>query len=261
MEYNKKQNQSHQSQSTSLKGGEKAYVLLSRQENISVRKAKELIDRGVVYAHGKKITIARALISPQTKFKVERPANVEVVFEDARCQIVNKPPFLTAEEVEKIQGYQLIHRLDKETSGVLLLAKTEEFRQQAIQEFKAKRVYKEYVTLVEGLIAENMRIDRPIKTIKKGGKAFSKADRNGENAVTLIEPLTIIGQKTKLKVVIETGKTHQIRAHLAFIGTPIVGDTAYGSTANAKRVMLHAKRVKFLDIDVSVDEPKEFNLS
>lgn len=234
---------------------EKAYKLLAAQEGISNRDAKELIDRGVVYAYGKKVLIARADMKASTKFKVEYPASIETIFSDDHLCAVYKPPFIDSEEVSKQLKLPLINRLDKETSGIMLLAKTEEFRLKAIDAFRKKEVYKEYVALVDGLISEEITIDKPIKTFK-GVKAKSVVAKEGMAALTVATPLSYAGGKTKLKVVIHTGRTHQIRVHLSSVDHPICGDQQYGGS-NAKRMMLHSKKIELLGYTLEVDEPVE----
>ena len=102
---------------------EKAYKLLAQQEGISNRAAKDLIDRGVVYSAGKKVSVARGELSESTKFKVEKIAPIKVIFEDEFIMAVDKPAFMTSEENAEIKKLPLLHRLDRETSGVLLLTK------------------------------------------------------------------------------------------------------------------------------------------
>ncbi len=206
---------------------EKAYILLAKQEGISNRAAKELIDRGLVYTHDRKIKIARGLLPVNTRFKIEKIPNPKVIFEDNNLLVVDKPPYITSEEISKKFKYPLLHRLDKETSGILVLVKNEDFRKKAIEEFKNKNVYKEYLAWVSGIVAEPMTIDFPIKVIKTKSGAFAKVSSDGEEAVTEIEPILAFRRKSKIKAVIHTGKTHQIRAHLKAIDHPIIGDEKY----------------------------------
>lgn len=237
---------------------EKAYKLLAVQENISNAQAKKLIDDGLVYIGDKKVQIARALIAPSSKFRILRSEKAVKVFEDEKIIAVNKPAFVVSENLEKVFKAKLLHRLDKETSGLLILVKDEEFRLAAIEEFKAHRVYKEYVALVTGIISEEMVIDDPIKTVK-GQKARSSVSRHGQSAETVITPITVQGKKTKVQAVITTGRTHQIRVHLAHKGHPIIGDAQYGGKQHT-RMMLHSRRIKLFDYDLSVEEPKEFDI-
>jgi 23S rRNA pseudouridine1911/1915/1917 synthase len=238
------------------KDGEKAYKILADQLKISTGKAKDMIDRGLVYSHGKKLTIARALMPKDTIFKVEQVQSVQMILADDNLLVLNKPAFVNSEELELRYGYKLLHRLDRETSGILMLVKNDEFQERAIKEFRNHKVYKEYLAVVDGIIAEGGVIDAPLK-ITKGHKAGAVVDRKGESAITEYEPIAVMGKKTKLKIVIKTGRTHQIRAHLKHLGYPITGDRNYGGS-EAKRVMLHSHKIKLLTYDLVAEEPKEF---
>jgi len=237
---------------------ENAYKLLAIQENISNSKAKELIDRGVVYIGDKKVKIARGLMDDDVRFRVEEFNDIEVIFEDDDILAVNKPSMMDSYDLEKKLGFSLIHRLDRETSGILLLAKNEEFLAKAIAAFKKRVVIKEYVAWVEGVIYEEMEIKLPISTYKRGGKAFSKVDMKlGKNAITKVKPEEIQGKKSKVLLHIESGRTHQIRVHLSSVNHPIVGDTQYGSKTTSKRILLHAKSISLLGYTFEAREPKE----
>ncbi len=239
---------------------EKAYKLLAIQEGISNTKAKELIDKGVVTVEGKKLLVARGELSEYALFKIKDVANAKIIFENDEILVVDKPAYMVASEVEKkFPQAVLLNRLDKETSGVMMLAKTEEFRLKAINEFKQHKVYKEYVAVVEGKLVEDITIDMPIHTIK-GKTAKSKIDEKfGKPAITHISPYMVEGSKSKIKVVIENGRTHQIRVHLQYAGYPIIGDLQYGRHSNqVQRVMLHSKITRILGYEFQAKEPKEF---
>ncbi|MDC0932541.1 RluA family pseudouridine synthase [Arcobacteraceae bacterium] len=239
---------------------EKAYKLLAFQEGISNGKAKELIDKGVVTVMGKKLQVARGEMKEDTVFKVKDIANARVIFEDDDILVVDKPAHLNSQEVEKkFPQAVLLNRLDKETSGVMLLAKNEDFRKKAINEFKNHKVYKEYVAIVDGKIVEEEVIDMPISTIK-GKTARSRIDEeHGKPAKTTVYPNMIEGKKSKIKIIIENGRTHQIRVHLQYAGMPIIGDLQYGKASNqVSRVMLHSKVTRILGYEFQSKEPKEF---
>ncbi len=237
---------------------EKAYKLLALQQEISNKKAKELIDRGMVYVADRKVKIARALMSEDTRFRVELPEDIKIIYEDDDIVAVDKPPMIDSYEVQDIfPGAQLLHRLDLQTSGVLLLGKNEEFIKRAVEAFRQRKVTKEYVAWVEGVVYDEMEIDLPIHTIKKG-KAFSKIDKKlGKPAHTVVRPNEVQGKKSKVDITIDTGRTHQIRVHLAHMGYPIVGDEQYGSRTAAKRILLHAKSISLLGQTYTSPEPKD----
>ncbi len=236
---------------------DKAYKLLAIQEGISNAKAKDLIDRGLVYVSGRKLKIARGEIDATTKFRVEKINNIEVIFENELMIVVNKPAFVSSEEVvRKFKDVVLLHRLDKETSGVLVMTKDEDFRLKAIEEFKEDRVYKEYIAWVEGVVIDEIEIDKPIKT-DKGKFAKSKIDRNGKPAKTEVYPILATKKRSKVKLVIHQGRTHQIRVHLRSVGHSVVGDTLYGGR-DSDRVMLHSHKFEILGFKFVAPEPNIF---
>lgn len=237
---------------------DKAYKVLAQAKDISNNKAKELIDRGLVYVEDKKVKIARAEIDTDTDFRIEYPDEIEILYQDDNIIAVNKPAQIDSYEIQdSMEGVELLHRLDRDTSGVLLLGKNREFIEEAINEFKNRRVEKHYVAWVDGIIFEEVVIESPIFTVKKG-KAFSIIDPvRGKKAYTKVTPEEIQGKKSKVNIEITTGRTHQIRVHLASIGHPIIGDEQYGSRTEAKRVLLHSSKIKILDYEFNAREPKE----
>ena len=244
-------------------GYDKAYKVLAKQEGISNSKAKELIDKGLVRAAGKKVMIARGEIDEDTVFSVKEIASIKMIFQDDDILAVDKPAFLTSDEVaKKFPDYMMLNRLDKETSGVMLFAKNEEFQKKAINEFRANRVYKEYVAIVDGKVIEEIEIDKPILTAKNRGVAKSKIDmKKGKPAKSTVYPMLVEGNKSKIKIVIDTGRTHQIRVHLNSIGLPIIGDAIYGKpAANINRVLLHSKKTQIFHYTFESKEPREFKV-
>lgn len=238
---------------------DKAYKLLADQEGISNSKAKDLIDRGLVYVSNRKIMIARGNLPVKTKFRVEQIEKIRVIYENKDILVLDKPAFLSSEDIEKqYKDAKLLHRLDRETSGILVLCKDEDFRLKAIEEFKHDRVYKEYVAWVDGDVIEEFEIDKPILTEKHNNKAKSKISASkGKPARTEVFPLMCVNHKSKVKLVIHQGRTHQIRVHLRSENLPIMGDELYGGR-KARRMMLHAHKMRLLGMEFSSPEPKEF---
>jgi len=237
---------------------EKAYKLLAVQENISNKEAKSMIDRGLVYVGNKKVMIARGELDEKTIFRVTKIEKAKVIFENDDLIVVDKPAYINSDEIQRqFKGTKLLHRLDRETSGVLMLVKNEEFRLRAIKEFAQDKVYKEYIAWVEGIVSEPLEVDKAILTTKKNNKAYSNVSSKGKLARTEFFPDIVSGGKTKLKCIIHQGRTHQIRVHLRYIEHPIVGDEQYGGR-RAKRVMLHAHKVRLLGMEFVAVEPKIF---
>lgn len=239
---------------------DKAYKVLAEQEKVSNKEAKKMIDRGLIYLKGKRVNIARADVPLSTRFKVKKLEKIVKIFEDSKLIIANKPSFLDSDEVERTFGKEafLLHRLDRDTSGLLLIGKDKDYQKIVIKEFKQRKVYKEYIAWVDGKIIEPLTIDKRLKKIQKGGKTVTVIAKDGLDAITHIEPIAISGNRTELKIVIESGRTHQIRVHLKSIGYPIIGDKIYGG-ADFERLMLHSKKIKLLDYTFEVKEPKIFD--
>ncbi len=237
---------------------DKAYKILALQQGISNKKAKELIDRGLVFVEDKKVKIARADIHTDTYFRIEYPDDIEILYQDEDVLAINKPAQVDSYEIQDaIEGAELLHRLDRDTSGVLLLGKNRDFIERAIKEFKNRNVEKHYVAWVEGVIYEKIVIDDPIFTVKKG-KAFSLIDPvRGKKAHTVVTPEELQGKKSKVNITITTGRTHQIRVHLSHIGHPVIGDEQYGSRTQSKRVLLHSAKMKILGYEFNAREPKD----
>jgi 23S rRNA pseudouridine1911/1915/1917 synthase len=237
---------------------EKAYKLLAKQEGISNSNAKSMIDRGLVYVGNKKVMIARGEIDERTIFRVIKIEKAKPIFENDDIIVVDKPAYVNSDEIERqFKGSRLLHRLDRETSGVLMLVKNEEFREKAIKEFAQDKVYKEYIAWVEGIMTEPIEVDKPIVTQKKNNRAYSNVSPKGKPARTEFFPDIVSAKKTKVKVIIHNGRTHQIRVHARYIEHPIIGDEQYGGR-RSKRVMLHAHKVRLLGMEFVAPEPKSF---
>ena len=143
----------------------------------------------------------------------------------------------------------IVHRIDKDTSGLLIVAKNDKAHIDVSQQIKEHKVKKTYIALVRGNVKNNeATIDMPIaRSINDRTKmAVSK---NGKNAITHFKVLKRYNNYTLLEVNIETGRTHQIRVHLSEIGYPIVGDFVYSNGKNPFRVvgqMLHSQKLEFM---------------
>jgi len=237
---------------------EKAYKLVANQEGISNSQAKSMIDRGLVYVGNKKVMIARGEIDVKTVFRIIKIEKAKTIFENDDILVVDKPAYVNSDEIERqLKPAVLLHRLDRETSGVLMLVKNKEFQEKAIKEFKQDKVYKEYIAWVEGIMSEPIEVDKGIITQKKNNKAYSNVSGKGKPAKTEFFPDLVSANKTKVKCIIHHGRTHQIRAHSRYIDHSIVGDEQYGGR-RAKRVMLHAHKVRLLGMEFVSPEPKEF---
>jgi 23S rRNA pseudouridine1911/1915/1917 synthase len=145
----------------------------------------------------------------------------------------------------------IVHRLDKDTSGLLVVSRSPEVRDALQRMIKAREVTREYTALVEGHPdAESGTIDAPIGRDRGNRTVMSTRTDRAREAVTHFEVVERLPRTALLRVRLETGRTHQIRAHLAAIGHPVVGDPQYGGSASGRRLgldrqFLHASRLMF----------------
>ena len=142
----------------------------------------------------------------------------------------------------------IVHRLDKDTSGLLIVAKNDMAHVNMSELIKRHEVKKTYIALVRGVVKENeATIDMPIGRSNSDRKKMA-VTKNGKNAVTHIKVLKRYDKYTLLEINIETGRTHQIRVHLAHIGYPVIGDYIYSNGKNEFGIVgqcLHAKSLEF----------------
>lgn len=142
----------------------------------------------------------------------------------------------------------IVHRLDKDTSGLIIIAKNDKAHINLSEQIKAREVKKTYIALVRGVIVENeATINMPIGRSTKDRKKMT-VSKKGKSAITHFKVIKRYNQYTLLEIRIETGRTHQIRVHMAEIGHPVVGDMVYSNGKNPFGVtgqMLHAAKLTF----------------
>lgn len=142
----------------------------------------------------------------------------------------------------------IVHRIDKDTSGILLIAKTNEAHRILSDDFKNKRIKRKYIALVHGVIDNNKgKIVAPIGRSKVDRKKMCVTDENSKNAITNFIVLERYKNATLIECILETGRTHQIRVHMEYINHPIVNDPLYGKRKliNDYGQMLHAEYLGF----------------
>jgi 23S rRNA pseudouridine1911/1915/1917 synthase len=157
----------------------------------------------------------------------------------------------------------IVHRLDRFTSGVLLVAKTDQAHRDLALQFSSRQVEKIYLTLVEGALAGSGRIEKPISRDPRNRARMTARFDTGRTALTdweSLEKLEKLDAFTFVRVRLGTGRTHQIRAHMAALGHPVAGDRLYGAkTSPWDRYFLHAHRLRFRSpaagCDVTVESP------
>lgn len=205
-----------------------------------------------------------------TKLKAQ-DIPVDVVYEDKDIIVVNKPKGMVVHPAngnpdgtlvnailamckDSLSGIGgeirpgIVHRLDKDTSGLLIIAKNDEAHVKMSKQIQDRLVTKKYIALVKGVVKDDeATIDMPIARSKVDRKKMA-VDKDGKQAVTHFKVIKRYKGYTLLEIKIDTGRTHQIRVHMAKIGYPVVGDMVYSNGKNEFGVegqMLHAKSLEF----------------
>ncbi|WP_270412871.1 RluA family pseudouridine synthase [Ligilactobacillus ruminis] len=240
---------------------------------------KQLLDGGNITVNGKtekaKYKVKSGdlirLEEPETKTLELRPENIplDIVYEDDDVIVINKPQGMVVHPAPGHDEHTLVnallyhcplstingtfrpgivHRIDKDTSGLLMVAKNDKAHRSLAKQLKDKTNIREYVALVHGRIAEdegtiNAPIGRSLKDRKKQAVV-----KDGRNAVTHFEVLKRYRDYTLVKCILETGRTHQIRVHMKYIGHTLVGDPLYGpkKTIKGNGQFLHAGKLGFV---------------
>ncbi|MCR5186399.1 MAG: RluA family pseudouridine synthase [Clostridia bacterium] len=269
--------------------------------DISRAMVQRLIYEGKVHVNGKAIKasyklqrgdrISVEIDAPKEVDLVAQDIPLDIVYEDDDILVINKQKGLVVHPgngnpdgtlVNAILNYckdslsgiggeirpGIVHRIDKDTSGLLIVAKNDKSHVNLSEQIKNHEVKKTYIALVRGNTKENQAtIDMPIARSTKDRTKMA-VSKNGKNAVTHFKVLERFNGYTLLEVNIETGRTHQIRVHLAQIGYPIVGDNVYSNGKNPFGVegqMLHSYKLRFKhpisgkDMELEAPLPKYFN--
>lgn len=179
---------------------------------------------------------------------------LQILYADDALIFINKPPGLVVQQrlhepdepfLHDLVGQQagpvfLMQRLDRGTSGVIFFSRRADINAKLTRQFERKRIRKRYLALCEGELAEKQTIDAPL--VRVGAIKFGVRE-GGRRAVTHVEPVQATPRGSLVAIVLETGRTHQIRVHFAAIGHPLAGDWLYGER-NAVRPMLHAAELE-----------------
>jgi len=174
---------------------------------------------------------------------------LQILYEDEALLFINKPPgiviqpslkegepYLLADVLAHAPNAFLMQRLDRGTSGVMFFSKLSSINAKLTRQFETREIRKRYLALVRGELAEQQIIDAPLARI--GAIKFAVRD-DGKRAVTVVTPRRATARGSLVAVELRTGRTHQIRVHLAAIGHPLLGDWLYGAR-DAARPMLHS---------------------
>ena len=259
--------------------------ITKKDKSLSRSMIQKLIDNSKITVNGKQEKASyKVQNGDKIKIEVQEPKEVkieaqdipiEVIYEDNDIIVVNKPKGMVVHPAngnldgtlvnaimaickDSLSGIGgelrpgIVHRIDKDTSGLLIVAKNDKAHIQMSGQIKDRKVKKTYIALVRGTIAENeatinMPIGRSIKDRKK-----MAVNKNGKEAITHFKVLnrytTSKASYTLLEIKIDTGRTHQIRVHMSEIGHPVIGDTVYSNGRNEFGIegqCLHAKTLEF----------------
>lgn len=172
-----------------------------------------------------------------------------VLSESGDLLVVNKPAWTRSEEISSFFQLPLLHRLDRDTTGILLLGKSQSMIDRIGLLFKTRRIRKTYLAWTSPAPKQHQgTIAYRLKTVGlREGALITTCDPRGLEAITHWKKIEVRGAQSLLQIHPETGRTHQIRAHLAAIRAPIVGDTVYGRrNQTTLRPMLHALAIEFV---------------
>lgn len=265
------------------KNGERIDVYISLSlEDMSRNSVQKLIADGRVTVNEKliksnykiKTNDVIKIIIPEPELLDVKAENIDIniVYEDNDLAVINKPQGMVVhpaaghyggtlvnglmyhlKDLSSINGVMrpgIVHRLDKNTSGLMLVAKNDKshnFLAACLKEHSINRIY---YALVEGNVKDDVgKVDAPLGRSEKDRKKRAVTTKNSKNAVTNYQVVKRYGKYTLLKLKLETGRTHQIRVHMKYIGHAVVGDDVYGSKLNKfglEGQLLHSKTVGFI---------------
>lgn len=258
-------------------------VLPELLENTSRSGIQKLIEKGNVLVNGVPVTskkyklkegdLVEVRIEDPTPLQAE-PENIplSIIYEDADLLVVNKPKDMVVHpaagnwtgtlvngilyhcqgRLSSINGVirpGIVHRIDKDTSGLLVVAKNDNSHQKLAEQFAAHTITRAYRAIVYNNFTEDEGvIDAPIGRDPKNRLRMAVTERNGKKAITHYKVLERFGRFTYIEATLKTGRTHQIRVHMAHINHPLLGDELYGpkkSPIKTNGQVLHAKTLGF----------------
>lgn len=261
--------------------GERIDSFLAKRLDLTRTRVQELIKVEQIKVNNKKVKSSYKIeendeievIIPEIE-EVEiipEDIKIDIVFEDKDIAIINKQAGLVVHpaqgnysgtlvnailyHIKDLSGINgeirpgIVHRLDKDTSGLIIIAKNDKAHLELTNMFQNKEIKKTYLAIVKGKLNKKKgRIVTQIGRDRNDRKKMAVLDSltQGKNAITNFRVIDQNERFSLIKVDIETGRTHQIRVHMKYMGYPILGDTVYGRVDSEKRQMLHAYKLEFL---------------
>ena len=269
---------------------------LAERLELSRSKIQKLIKEDLVTVNGKTVS-ANYIVKENDEIEINDNLNYEIniepedipiniIYEDEDLLIINKESGMV---VHPAPGHYngtlvnallyrfnltsgesnrpgIVHRLDKDTSGLMLVAKNEWTHEKLSEMISKKDVERKYLAIVDGLIKHDTgTIDAPIGRDSADRQKMAVTDVNAKDSITHFKVLERFNNNTLIECILETGRTHQIRVHLAYIGYPVNNDPAYGrGKATEFGQMLHSKSIKLKhprtgkELFFEIEPPKEF---
>lgn len=258
-------------------------VFTASVANVARSRAASLIEQGFVTVNGntadKKTklktgdSVCISIPKPTAYTAAAENIPLDIVYEDGELLVVNKPKGMVVhpaagnysgtlvnalmwhcgDSLSGINGVMrpgIIHRIDKNTSGLLIVAKNDNAHKKLAEQIKEHSFTREYEAVVYGNIkCESGTVNAPIGRHPVKRKQMAVTDKNAKNAVTHYEVLERLNGFTHVRLRLETGRTHQIRVHMAYIGHPVAGDDVYGPKKVIKSLngqCLHARKIGFI---------------
>ena len=257
------------------------FITTSNDFNLTRTAVQNLITEGMITVNGKKIaknyvisggeTVSVEIPEPVVLDVLPEDIPIDIVYEDDYLLVVNKPKGMVVhpasgnytgtlvnalmyhckDRLSSINGVirpGIVHRIDKNTSGLLIVAKTDSAHLGLAEQIKEHSFTREYETVIVGRMKEYKgTIDAPIGRHHIDRKKMCVTDKNSKNAVTHYEVLEEFREHSYLKLRLETGRTHQIRVHLSYVGHAVLGDDVYGKPVkDYEGQCLHARKIGFV---------------
>lgn len=272
---------------------------ISNETNYTRSKIAKIIKEGQVFINQKPVSASYKVkendiiefnpLEEETIDITPEKMDLDIVYEDEYLAIINKKSGVVVHPAVGNYNHTLVnglmyhfnnisnkktirpgivHRLDKDTSGLMVVAKNDEVHEKLSTMIRKKEIERKYLALVWGILRhEKGTIDAPIGRDINNRQKYTVTDINSKDSVTHFKTIERLKETTLVECKLDTGRTHQIRVHMEYIGHPIVNDPVYGrrKIINDFGQMLHSKSIKFIHpvtkekLSFEVEPPKEFN--